>query len=605
MSSFTIEQAIALADAHREGGRLFEAQEIYQRVLAVAPTSAQAVFGLATVALHTGRPECEALYRRAIELDPGSSHAWGNLGAALQARNRPEEALACYEQSLQRKASAEILSNAGVILSQLGRRDEARLRLEAALAIRNDLPEVHFNYGHILHESGQFELAMVAYHRAIALRPTYGEALSNLGSLYNSAGKPDTAIELYQRAIASNPNAPEPYSNMANAMQTKDILEETIPLYLKAIALRPNYPEAHSNLGVTLTLMGRYGDATAHYERAIAARPDFAKGHFHLAIASLMLGNFARGWAEYEWRWRMPDFPSPPRPFTEPMWTGGEIPPGARTILLHGEQGAGDTIQFGRFVPLAVQRGWRVILEVQPGLTRLFEMSGRMGADVLCERINPGRVHLPPFDRHVPMASLPLVMDRPDPARDDFPTTPYLRVSDELNAQWRQRLEEAAPGAFKIGLVWAGSPTHRSDARRSAPLASFGAMAKAPATFFSLQIGPAAEQMAAPPPGMTLVNLGPEITDFADTAAIINGLDLLICVDTAVAHLAGALGRPCWLALPGVADWRWMIDRQDSPWYPTLRLFRQSRRGDWRELFSRIASELEKHIASQKKEVGA
>jgi tetratricopeptide (TPR) repeat protein len=599
MSTFTIEQAIALADAHRKGGQLAEARDIYQRVLAVAPTSATAMFGLATVAMQAGHPESESLLRRAVELDPQSWQAWGNLGAVLQARKRPGEALACYEQSLARHASAEILSNAGVVLSELGRWEEARARLSAALALRDDLPEAHFNFGHILHEMGQIDAAMSAYHKAIALRPTYAEALSNLGSLYNAVGKPDVAIELYHRAIAAKPDAPEPYSNLGNAMQAKNILEETIPLYHKALALRPDYAEAHSNLGVTYTLMGRYEEAAAHYERAIASRPDFAKGHFHLAIASLMMGNFQRGWAEYEWRWRMADFPSPTRPFTEPQWTGGDIPPDCRTILLHGEQGLGDTIQFGRFVPAVVRRGWRVVLEVQPGLTRLFEMSGRGGADVLCERVTPDRGHLPAFDRHLPMASLPLVLGLPDPAGPDFPRHPYLRVSDDLNAQWRRRLEMSAPEAFRVGLVWAGSPSHKSDARRSASLASFAPLARCPATFISLQIGPAADQISDPPAGMNLVNLGPEITDFADTAAIINALDLLICVDTAVAHLAGALGRPCWLMLPSVADWRWMVDRPDTPWYSTLRLFRQTRRGDWNDLLSRVASELDTRIASQ------
>jgi tetratricopeptide (TPR) repeat protein len=605
MSSFTIEQALALADAHRLGGRLAEAQEIYQRVLAVAPGSALAVFGLATVALHTGRGDCEELFRRAIALDPRSSHAWGNFGALLQGMNRLQEALACYDRSLALNPSAEILSNYAVVLSQLGRIEEALERARASLAIRSDLPEPHFNFGHIMHQLGRVDEAMAAYHRAIELRPTYADALCNLGSLYNSAGKPDQAIELYQRAIAAKPGAAEAYSNMANAMQSKDILEETIPLYQKAISLRPDYAEAYSNLGVTLTLMGRYADAVAYYERAIAARPDFAKGHFHLAIGSLMHGDFARGWAEYEWRWRMPDFPSPRRPFTQPTWSGGEVPAGASTILLHGEQGIGDTIQFSRFVPLVGQRGWRVILEVQPGLTRLFEMSGRLGADVLCERVNPDKAHLPPFDRHVPLASLPLVTGRIEPSRSDFPTAPYLRVSDELNAQWRERLESAAGGAFKIGLVWAGSPTHRSDARRSAKLVNLKGLWRDGAKFFSLQKGPAAVQASAPPPGIDLVDLAEQITDFADTAAIINALDLLICVDTAAAHLAGALGRRCWLLLPVASDWRWMLGRTDSPWYPTLRLFRQARRGDWNEVVSRVAVELDKVMTLQTKEIGA
>jgi tetratricopeptide (TPR) repeat protein len=605
MSSFTIEQAIALADAHRAGGRLPEAREIYQRVLAVAPTSAEAMFGLATVALHAHRPESESLFRRALELNPQSAHAWGNLGAALQGQGRTDEALACYDRSLALRPSAEIQSNVAVVLSALGRLDEALSRAMISLSIRNDLPEPHFNCGHILHQMGRYPEAMAEYQKAIELRPNYAEALTNLGSLYNTGNQPDAAIELYQRAIAINPNAAEPYGNMANAMQAKGIYEETVPLYHKAIALRPDYPEAYSNLGVSMTLMGRYDEAIQHYQRAISVKPDFAKGHFHLAIASLMHEDYARGWAEYEWRWRMPDFPSPPRPFTEPKWTGGEIPPGARTILVHGEQGLGDTIQFSRFVPLVVERGWRVVLEVQPGLTRLFEMSGRLGAELLCERINPERAHLPPFDRHVPMASLPLATDRQVPSRGDFPGPPYLRVTDELTEKWRSRLQSATPdssASFRVGLAWAGSPSHRSDARRSTTLAAFAPLSRIAATFFSLQKGPAADQARNPPPGLSLVDLTAEISDFADTAAIINSLDLVICVDTAVAHLAGALGRPCWVLVHNVSDWRWGIDRADTPWYSSVRVFRQARRGDWNEVLGRVAGEIQSLADAHKKE---
>jgi tetratricopeptide (TPR) repeat protein len=383
----------------------------------------------------------------------------------------------------------------------------------------------------------------------------------------------------------------EGHNTLGNALQEQGRLEEAEQCYRTAIRLKPRLGEAHYNLGNAARAGGRLAEARAGYERTIALEPRHAKAHWNRSLLLLAAGEFEEGWEEFEWRWRKPD--TPPRQFPQPLWDGSRLE--GRGILLHAEQGLGDTIQFIRYAKLVEQAGGKVCFECPRQLAPLLESVE--GIDILVEAGSA----LLGFDVHAPLASLPRL----------FGTTaaripagvPYLRVGEAFAEKWRRRLE--GTGGPRIGLVWAGNPQHPEDRLRSLRLEAFEPLAATQGvSWYSLQFGASASQAAHPPGGMNLVDLGPETEDFRDAAAAIQQLDLVISVDTAMAHLAGALARPVWVLLGYVPDWRWLLDRSDSPWYPSMRLFRQPRPGDWEAVIEAVADALEKDpgIASQRGE---
>jgi hypothetical protein len=334
-------------------------------------------------------------------------------------------------------------------------------------------------------------------------------------------------------------------------------------------------------------MRGELDEALSVCQRAIQLRPDHAGAHWNKSLVLLLKGDFAQGWAEYEWRWQSKDFRSPRRDFPQPQWRGED--PSGRTILLHAEQGFGDTIQFIRYAPLLAGRGARVIVECQPELQRL--LGGVEGIQHLTARGEP----LPPFDLHTPLLSLPLAWGTR--VKTIPGNVPYIKPDPALVGAWRGRL--AGDSALKVGLVWAGSPIRKDDRYRSLPLSSLAPLAGVKGvSFYSLQKGKATEQAQNPPPGMNLIDMTEEIKDFADTAALISHLDLVITVDTAVAHLAGAMAKRVWTMLEFVPAWRWLLNREDSPWYPTMRLFRQPAIRDWATVIRRVAGELQNFCSS-------
>lgn len=341
------------------------------------------------------------------------------------------------------------------------------------------------------------------------------------------------------------------------------------------MALRPDYPEAHNNLGLSLELQGRLDEARKHFDRALELAPAFASAHANRAQLRLLQGDFRDGWAEYEWRWRLPGVSLPP--IQVPPWDGK--PPKGRTVLARAEQGFGDTIQFVRLTQRLKEAGAQVLLECQPALTRL--LANAPGVDAVVARGDP----LPQCDVQIPLASLPHAFGMLD--LDSMSGhVPYLSADRELVAKWRRKLAEH--DGFRVGIVWKGNSRHPQDCHRSIPIDRFTALAKVPRVkLFSLQVGE-----PAPPWLHDLVNSTQAQLGFEETAAIIASLDLVVSCDTATAHLAGALDHPVWVALPPVPDFRWLLDRDDSPWYPSARLFRQKRLGDWEELFARMAGAL-------------
>jgi Flp pilus assembly protein TadD len=457
---------------------------------------------------------------------------------------------------------------------------------EAAIGFRNVLGNqprrsdaLHY-LGVISYHTGRFQEAVALLRQSIECNPFDAEAYSNLGASLNALDQWVEAEDCCRRAIRLNPSIPGPYTNLANILSKRGQGEAALRAYQQAVTISPGNARYHTNLGGGLTDLGRFDEAILAHRRAIELDPHMAEAHWNLALVLLLTGD-ATGWLEYEWRWKSPRFSTPRRDFAQPQWQGEPI--GTRTILLHAEQGLGDTIQFARLAPLVADNGGHVILECHSHLTGL--LSGLKGV----ERVIPAGQPLPGFDLHCPLGSLPLALGI---GLDSIPgQVPYLKPDTDLLHQWRARLGDSAP-PMRVGLVWAGSPAHAQDRFRSITLSDLSPLAKIDGVeFYSFQKGEAASH--PPPDGMKMIELGGQLNDFSDTAAAMSVMNLIITVDTAVAHLAGALARPAWLMLPFIPDWRWRLQRADSPWYPSLRLFRQPTPGDWQSVIREVAVHLQ------------
>ncbi|HTP96296.1 MAG TPA: FkbM family methyltransferase, partial [Burkholderiales bacterium] len=423
----------------------------------------------------------------------------------------------------------------------------------------------------------EVEQAIEVYRRLIAQCPDHSDAHCHLGVALKRLGQLDEAIACYRCAIVLDPANAIACTNLGNALEAADRYTDAEAAYCRALALAPDNAEAHNALGLTLYRMGRVDDGIAELRRAIALKPDHVNAHTNLGLALLTRGDLAGGWPEYEWRLDMPDADEPERVFRQPRWTGQDL--GGKSLLVHFEQGLGDTLQFVRYVPVLARRGIGASLACQPELRRLLaKMPGARGVITTGDK-------LPRFDFRCSLMSLPL---RLGTDLDSIPSeVPYLHADPALAQAWRERLSSPA---FKVGLAWAGKPSYRADRRRSIPLAAFAPLAAvAGVEFHSLQKGSGAEQARNPPPGLALIDHAGELSDFADTAALVAHLDLVISVDSAVAHLAGAMGKPVWLLCRYESEWRWMHGREDSPWYPTMRIFRQFLPGNWDDVMARVA----------------
>jgi tetratricopeptide (TPR) repeat protein len=589
-----------LAEAHNNlggclqcSGRLADAIAAFKTAIELKPDFPVAISNLVAAYLEWGNAlsakgqtdEAVAAFQAVIRLKPGMFEAFNNLGIAQQAKGQLDEAIASFRQAMRLKPDlAEAHNNLGAALKEVGQVDEAIAALRQAIRLKPDLADAHDNLGNALNYKGQLDEAIAAHRHAIQLKPDYPQAYNNLGNTLGAKGQLDQAIAAYRQAIRLKPDYAEAHSNLGNALGDAGQLDEAIASHRQAVRLKPDFAGAHSNLGSSLKNKGQLDEALAAYRQAIALRPNYAEAHTGLSLALLARGDFQRGLQEYEWRWKCKDFPSPRRNFAQPQWDGRLLD--GRVLLLHAEQGFGDAIHFIRYLPLVQQRGGRIVIECPSELQRLFQtIAGR------CQIVTRGQP-LPPFDLHCPILSLPLAFKT---TMESIPAeVPYLLADPELVESWRQKLGDSAAG-LKIALAWAGNPIVKGDQARSMSLDRLAPLSEAPgATFYSIQKGAAERQADQPPPGLSLVNLASELHDFADTAAVMCAMDLVITTDTSVAHLAGALGRPVWVMLQFMPDWRWFLDRDDSPWYPTMRLFRQTTPGDWLDVIRRVAKLLAK-----------
>jgi tetratricopeptide (TPR) repeat protein len=628
------------------------AEDHLRAALRIKPDARDAVEKLGDALMGLGKAEAaEAQYRKGLELAPNSIAIRINLGNVLKALDRPDEAAACYRGALQlapNSVAARI--NLAAVLQSLGCLPEAAGECHAALALQPDHPAAHLNFGNILQDQGELGEAEAHFREALRVQPVFPEAHNNLGNLLRLHGRLDeaeaacrTALEQrpgyasahlglgnalkeagrlqeaersYREALRLNPKDPAGHNNLGAVLIELKRYDEAEATYREALRLKPGFVDAHCNLGAVLVQLGRTEDAEAEYREALRLKPDYveahnnlgvllhdlgrldeaegatraalrlkpdyAEAHVNLALTQLTMGRLAEAWPKYEWRWRMKKQAKHDRGFAQPLWAGEEI--GERVLLLHAEQGFGDTLQFCRYAPL-VSAGRRVILEAQRELVSLLARLPGV------ERIVARGEALPAFDLHCPLLSLPLALGT---TLETMPSAmPYLAADPARVARWRERVDRLR--GLKVGLVWAGNAAMAADGRRSIPLDRFAALAMLDGVrFVSLQKGPAAQQPR--PAGMTLFDWTEEIQDFADTAALVETLDLVISIDSAVAHLAGALGKPVWLLNRFDACWRWLRSRDDSPWYPSLRQFRQPEPGDWDAPLRNVYAALEEQV---------
>ena len=472
-----------------------------------------------------------------------------------------------------------------MIFSELGKYDAAVASFRRVLEIIPDHADAHNTLGNALSELGKQEEAVASYHRALAIRPDYAEAHNNLGNALKNLGQREEAVASYHSALAINPDYADAHYNIGVSLSELGSLEEAVDSYHRALAITPDHAEAHNNLGNALKDLGKYEEALASYDRALEINPDYAKAHYNLAHTLLVKGDFEAGWKEYEWRWQTEQQKSIRRTFAQPLWHGEETLKG-RTIRLHSEQGFGDTIQFSRFATMVADRGARVILEVPRSLL------GLMGTlDGVARVVERGTV-LPDFDYYCPLLSLPLALKINVHAMSA--ATPYLYSDAARVASWQKRL--GARTKPRVGLVWSGRIDHQNDHNRTIALTKMLPLLAQGVQWISLhkEIRESDADLLAS--RKDIIHFGDELADFSDTAALIELVDLVISVDTSVAHLAGAMGKPLWILLPFAPDWRWLLDREDSPWYPTARLFRQPKLRDWASVISRVNHELPKLV---------
>jgi Flp pilus assembly protein TadD len=483
----------------------------------------------------------------------------------------------------------DALHLSGAIAYRRGQYDEAIELIREAIARNRHVPRFHNTFGAVLKAMGKFEEAIAAYEQAVLLNAEYTQAHHNMGNVFLLQGRYAAAVEKYDRVVSLDPECIEAYNSMAVALQYQGEYAAAIEKCNQALSLKPDYAEAYNTVASVLMKKGCCAEAVENYRHALQLKPDYAEAHCNLGITLLLSGRFEEGWAEYEWRLRTEKAAYPRRHQTA-HWDGSSF--AGKRLLVHYEQGFGDNIQFIRYLPMVKRRGGTVICEMLQPLTGLLR--GFPAIDELIEASSDGAPAVK-FDYYVPLLDLPRIFGT---VLETIPAdVPYLHADPARARYWQQRL---AGTTFKVGIVWAGKPVHPEDRARSCHLRHCLGLSKIPGVrLLGLQKGIAADQVRDLAAEMSLVNLGDELNDFTDTAAVIENLDLVVSVDTAVLHLAGAMGKPVWAILPSTPDWRWMLDRQDSPWYPTMRLFRQRSYGDWEDVFQRVSRRLEMLASGQ------
>jgi Flp pilus assembly protein TadD len=570
-----------MGNALKDQGQLAEAAECYRQALRLDPDHADALNNLGVLLMLEGQlAEAVDCFRHALRGNPHHTDAHNNLGAALFQQGHLAEEIECYHEALRSNPNnADAHNNLGIALQGQGRPDEAIEHFRRAVRGNPDHAEAHNNLGIALYEQGRPDEAIECFRQALRCNPHHADALNSLGFLLKRQRSQAEALVCFRQALRSDPHHAEAHNNLGIALKEQGQPAEAIECFRRALSSNPRHVEAHNCLGATLVYLGRFAEARDHYEQALAIDPVHATTLWNRALWRLQQGDFATAWPDYEQRWALPN--NAARPFEQPRWDGAGL--AGKTILVYAEQGLGDTIQFVRYLPLVKARGGTVVFECQSALAGLC--SGADGVDQVIVQGAP----LPPFDVQVPLLSLPGIFGT---TLATIPVAvPCLHAEPSLVEKWRRVLEPLK--GFKVGIVWQGKPTNQGDCYRSIPFKHFEALAHVDGVrLLSLQVGPGSEQLTAA--SVPITNLGERFdpNSLGDLAAVLMNVDLVVTVETAVAHLAGALGVPVWVMLSVAGDWRWLLERSDSPWYPTMRLFRRQRFGDWEDVFDRVVAEL-------------
>jgi tetratricopeptide (TPR) repeat protein len=572
-----------LGQSLRDLGRIDEAIHAGAAVVGIKPEYAKGHNQLGLSLKRKNLPE-QAIhsFTKAIKLDANLAEAHSNLGSIFAEQRRFEESVDCFRRAVEIAPHvAGYQCNLGNSLSAVNRKTEAAAAWMEAVRLDPNFWEAYNSLGSLLISLEKYSEAMEYLDQALKLRPDSAAAHTNRGIALRELGRGDEALIAHLNAVRLAPEALEPRLNLGKEMNARGKYEEAIACYQEAIRLHPQNADAHNMIGANLNQLGRYGESLSYFEKAIELSPNYPAARWNRALHALLHGDLERGFADYEWRSQRHRAVDQAKDRGRPFWDGTD--PAGKTILLRAEQGVGDSIQFIRYVPLLAERGAKVIFSGQESVCELIRSAGGLAAAVSHEN-EPEE-----FDFHLPLLSLPHIFRT---RLDSIPAKiPYLCADAGKIETWRNRIAREADG-LAVGIAWAGNPKHQEDRDRSIALSDFASLGRiANVTFYSLQKGPGASQ-AAKMPEMNLIDLTADLHDFSDTAAMLENLDLIISVDTAVAHLAGALGRPVWTLLPFMPDWRWMLNRSDTPWYPTMKLFRQRSRGDWGRVVAEVAEKL-------------
>ena len=563
----------------QEQGKLEEAIEAYTKALELNPNYAEAYYNMGVTLKNQGKlDEAIEAYNKALSLKPDHAKAYNNMGNALQEQGKLDEAMASFNKALAIKSDyAEAYNNMGTVLKDQGKLEKAIASYTKALSLKPDYAKAYNNMGVTLQEQGKLDEAIEAYKMALAIKSEYAEAYNNMGTVLKDQGKLDEAIEAYKMALAIEPDYTDAHNNMGNVLKDQGKLDEAIEAYKMALAIEPDYAEAYNNMGSIFQEQGKLEKAITSYNKALSLKPDYAEAYYNMGNAYNLKGEIQKGLELFEYRFKKQKVPTR-APREKLHWNGSE-PIKGKEFLVYEEQGLGDIIQFCRYLPTLVKQGAKVTFKVTQKLHAILQTMDS-GVTLSTTDADEGQI-----DFEAPLMSLPHLFKT---HLKTIPSmNPYLYANHGRTKTWGERLHT---DRFKIGICWQGSKS-KIDIGRSFPLSLFEGISKAPnVELISLHKGEGEHQIKDI--SFDLTTLGADFDAdqdaFLDTAAVMMNCDLIITSDTAIAHLAGALGCQTWVALKHVPDWRWMLDRSDSPWYPTMTLYRQKNPGDWACVFEAI-----------------
>ena len=581
-----VNNTLEIAAREHKSGNLQHAKQLYEKVLEKFPGHYFSFFSLGVIEHQRGNSDTAIkLIENAIEINPEIPQYYNTLGIIYETINKYDEAICAYQKAILKEPDyAEAYLNIAIALKSQKKYIEAIENCRNSISITPCYAEAYNTLAFLLEKQKKYDEAIENYKKAIKIKPDYVEAYNHLGDIYNELGDYQEAAKSFYTAMQYDPSYAELYNNLGIAQKELEQFDDAISNFKQAIKLEKNFAEAYYNLANSLRDEGDCNEAVKNYKKAIDINPDYAHAHWNLSLAQLLDGNYLEGWKGYKWR-RNADLKvlTDYHKTGKPRWDGSSFK--SKILFMHYEQGLGDNIQFVRYLPMVKSRGGKVIFETLKPLIGL--LNNFPGVDEIIE-YNPDEKSSIQFDYYASLLDMPYIFET---TVETIPSdVPYIYADPVKSRYWSERISK---DKFNVGIVWAGSPEHGNDRYRSCKLQSFSSLSMIEGVcLYGLQKGKAAEQMAELTGQIPVINISDDFEDFTDTAAAIDNLDLVISVDTSVLHLAGAMGKKVWALLPFSPEWRWMLNREDSPWYPTMKLFRQKKRNDWYGLFKQVCEEL-------------